>query len=308
LAVSNDGAYDPVVSKRSSGGSRLAWTRFFADTNIYRLGLAGAQPGKPESLIASSFRDVFPQYSPDGKRIVFYSDRSGTHEIWICDASGSGCRQLTTLGAVTSGSPRWSPDGQQIVFDSNKGGLYQVYVVGADGGSPRRLTNPPSASFGGNWSRDGRWIYFGSDRSGGTEVWRMPAAGGTAEQVTHAGGSGPMISPDGKFLYYVKNDFGSGNGLWRAPIGGGEESRVLDSLFRYSYWVTEKGIYYAVSHSNVAGGEVRYLDFATNKTSILAATDETLDLGLTVSPDGLNLLYAQIDYQSANLMLVENFR
>ena len=211
------------------------------------------------------------------------------------------------MGGPVTGSPRWSPDGQQIVFDSNKDGVYQVYVVGSDGGSPRRLTNPPSGSFTANWSLDGRWIYFASNRGGTEEVWKIPTAGGTAQQVTHKGGYGPTVSPDGKFLYYVKDE-GADVSLWRAPLEGGGESRVLDSVNRYSYAVTPKGVYYSVSRRGVAGGLIQFLNFSTGRTSTLATTDKSLDLGLTVSPDGRYLLYAQIDFQSANLMLVENFR
>ena len=66
-----------------SGYSRLAWSQIFRDSNIYRLELPGqpedppAKPATPQVWIASSFRDVFPQYSPNGKAIAFYPRAPG---------------------------------------------------------------------------------------------------------------------------------------------------------------------------------------------------------------------------------------
>jgi serine/threonine protein kinase/Tol biopolymer transport system component len=305
-----DFAGDPAVSRPAGGPSRLAWVHRFFDSNIYRLELFGnaEKAGSRQPLIASSFRDVFPQYSPDGKSIVFYSSRSGTHEIWICQADGSAPRQLTTLGAHTTASPRWSPDGRQVAFDSNKEGIYEVYVVNAEGGSPKRLTDPPSTSFTANWSPDGRWLYFASDRTGSLNIWKMPASGGPAAQVTKNGGSAPAVSPDGKFLYYTKGITGTVSSLWRVALEGGNEAQLVPIIYRYSYAVTGHGIYFAVPVHSGTGGTLEFLDPDSGKRSMIAHVDRNLDLGMTVSPDGRYLLYPQVDYQGANLMMIETFR
>lgn len=87
----------------------------------------------PLKWIASTKTDVNPQYSPDGQRIAFASNRTGNTEVWLCDADGGNQVQLTSFGAH-SASPRWSPDGGRIAFDSNKEGRWQIYVVDAAGG------------------------------------------------------------------------------------------------------------------------------------------------------------------------------
>jgi Tol biopolymer transport system component len=139
-------------------------------------------------LIASTQRDIFPQYSPDGRRIAFYSNRSGSYEIWACDADGSKAAPVTLMKRGTTGSPRWSPDGSTIAFDSNETGRYQVYTVGAEGGKVRQITSGVP-HFGSNWSRDGRWIYFASSEQGNEQVWKIPSQGGDTVQVTRNGGS-----------------------------------------------------------------------------------------------------------------------
>ena len=118
------------------------------------------------------------------------------------DADGSGCFQLTFMGANICGFPRWSPDGTQLVFHSRPKGQAELFLIRSNGGAPRQLTN------GGNniapsWSRDGRWIYYGS-RRGGIQVWKVAVQGGAPIQVTRNGGVIAEESTDGRFLYYGK--------------------------------------------------------------------------------------------------------
>jgi Tol biopolymer transport system component len=112
----------------------------FPSAGIWRLDLQSSRD--PEQFIASSsFRDVFPQYSPDGRRIAFYSNRTGLNQIWTCNSDGTQPVQLTLMTGTTTGTPRWSPDGKWISFDSNSRGNWQIYVVAAGGGMPLPRTS-----------------------------------------------------------------------------------------------------------------------------------------------------------------------
>ncbi|HEX3187452.1 MAG TPA: protein kinase [Pyrinomonadaceae bacterium] len=70
-------------------------------------------------LTIDKYFDRYPRWSPDGKKIVFTSDRSGRYEIWTVDADGTNLRQLTFDSAGDTTFPLWSPDGSQILFHSN---------------------------------------------------------------------------------------------------------------------------------------------------------------------------------------------
>src|SRR5262249_2582353 len=230
----------PSISRQ---GNRLSYMRKWTDTNIWRLELHGpsGETREPVTFVSSTQDEDSPQYSPDGKRVVFCSSRSGTREIWVASADGSNLVQLTFLGATMTGAPRWSPNGQQIAFDSSTGGVYDVYVIDSNGGNPRRLTNHPAVDGVPSYSRDGRWIYFVSWRSGRSEIWKMPAIGGEAIRVTQNGGYTSFESLDGSMLYYTK---GFDSGLWEMPVGGGQETELAKSVERFGFIPAKDGIYF----------------------------------------------------------------
>src|SRR5262249_8532549 len=156
---------------------------------IWRVKLSGlAQQRNPVRLVASTRREINQNYSPDGKNIVFMSNRTGQlFQIWVCDSEGLNQVQITTAG-TECGLPRWSPDGQQIAYNERIGHVTVVSTVTAQGGPPRRLTTGAFDDSVPSWSRDGEWVYFSSNRSGTPQLWKMRLRGGEAVQVTWNGG------------------------------------------------------------------------------------------------------------------------
>jgi Tol biopolymer transport system component len=297
-------AYSPAISRQ---GNRLAYNVSFLDSNIWRLDRSGS----PAKLISSTRQDHSPQFSPDGRRIVFVSDRSGSDEIWVCESDGSHPVQLTFFDGPVNGTPRWSPDSRQIVFDARPAGNADIYVISAEGGKPHPLTQELAHDVMPSWSRDGSSIYFCSNRSGVYQVWKMPAAGGQAVQVTQQGGFEAFESPDGKSLYYTKGR-GSG-GIWQMPVAGGQERQLpelLNAGYRRYWAVQDKGIYF-VSPVSGARAAIRFFSFATHRVTKIGVMEKDPlqgPPGLTVSPDGRSVLYAQADQSISDIMLVENFR
>jgi Tol biopolymer transport system component len=279
---------------------------------IWRLPGRSAPPGKraPEKVVVSSADDVNPDYSPDGRRIAFSSDRSGVENIWICDSDGSNPVQLTSFEKHT-GTPRWSPDGRRIAFDSLEAGDWNIYVIDADGGVPRRLTPEAASDNTATWSRDGRSLFFVSDRSGDPQLWKIPVdGGGGAIQLTRKGAEPfPKASPDGAFVYYAKPSAD----LWRVPVDGGEEIRVLDRAPRDAWTLGRAGVYYA-AFENIDGGRhqratIRYFDFKSRETKELFTKSGLFDWAyLALSPDEQWILYGERPANTSELMLVENFR
>jgi Tol biopolymer transport system component len=296
---------DATTLAISPSGRRLAYARLSHTTNIYRIELSGTagRVGTPQRVAASTRLDYLPDISPDGKRIVFVSTRSGSEEIWVCDADGSNPRQMTSMEGPLTANPRWSPDGGTILFDSRRERSSDLYLLSANGGLPRRLTNHPGYEGQARWSRDGKSIYFISNRSGRFEVYRMPAGGGDPIQFTKNGGTVAFESGDGKWVYLYK-----GRGLWKVPAGGGEESRVLGSLGEdLNFAVVDEGVYF-LSGMQAENVSLKFFDFATGKTKLVVQTAKPSELGLAISPDKRWILFTQIEHLGSDLMLVENFR
>ena len=301
LPFGERGSY-PGISRQGN----LVYTTGEGNVNIWRVNLPMTD-GAAVKLISSSRVDSEPQYSPDGDSIAFVSTRSGSLEIWRCDADGSNPVQLTSLGAPITGRPRWAPDGKSIVFHSDAEGHFDVYVVNADGGAPRRLTSDPSVDASPTWSRNGKWIYFNSRGTGDPQCFKMPARGGPAQVVVSAG-FWCRESPDGS-LFYFSRDWANPS-LWRVPVEGGEEEQVLESSFGGIYEVVEEGVYFVPPSTPEDGFSVAFLRFATGAVERVISLEgqPLLGMGLSVSPDRRSILYSQVEDYQSDIMLVEGFR
>ena len=271
----------------SPAGRRLAYSRSYSDSNIYRIELPdkNGRVGTPQRLIASTRNDYVPEYSPDGKMIAFTSARSGSQEVWVCSADGSKPRQVTFIGGPDVGNSRWSSDGHMLVFDSRREGSSDLYLINADGGPLRRLTSDPGIEMEARWSRDGKWIYFWSDRTGRREVYKMQPGAGAAIQVTKNGGNCAFESPDGKWLYYTKGSSLNDDSIWRIPLDGGAESQVYEGpvSYAYNFVVADDGIYFTKAVKT--GFTLEFIDLQSWKTRTICQVEKRWSYGLSISPD-----------------------
>ena len=114
-------------------------------------------------------------------------------------------------------------------------------------------------------------------------------------------------------MYYTKAD-GVG-GLWRRPPGTGDDREVQVSgpIYRYNFAPTNDGVYFIPRPAPARGDyaapiwRIVYRDSRRDEPIDVVRLERAPDLGLTVSPDGKTLVYAQIDYRGADLQLVEGF-
>jgi Tol biopolymer transport system component len=299
-------AYRPSIPRK---GNLLAYEHASANTGIWQISLKDkAQPlGRPSRIIAArGMINWRPSFSPDGKKIVFESDRLGYSDIWYCDRDGSNCTQLTSLRG-TAGTARWSPDGQHIVFEFQSRHYYDIYVVDVPGGRPRLLPTFPESDNGApNWSRDGKWIYFYSTHEKGPiQLWKAPFQGGTPVRVTKNGGVYGSESYDGRFLYYSKLEQ---PGIWKMPVNGGQEEQILDQpegAWWFNWALSPTGLYF-LSPTGIEKGRIEFFDFATRKRTPIGDVDSSTH-GLALAPDRKSLLYNRNESEDYSIMLVKNF-
>ncbi len=161
----------------------------------------GSQGQTLTRLTYSAGTDAYAAFSPDGRQIVFTSNRDGNNEIYIMDVNGSNLVNLTKNPASDQ-YPSWSPDGQSIVFSTNRDGNDEIYVMAANGSQLTNLTNNPASDtmpyYGilGSYFDRKPMISFVSNRNGNNDIFIMTAEGGNIVNLTNspANDFGPVIS------------------------------------------------------------------------------------------------------------------
>jgi Tol biopolymer transport system component len=172
-----------------------------------------ATGGKATRLTRGIAWDTHPRYSPDGKRILFTSDRSGAENIWYFDMEKKDTVQMTKDRDQNFPSAAWTPDGQYIVY--SKGRLnVQLYMMHKDGGSGTQLISTPAnlKTIDPAVSADGRYIYYSRRIGPWNYNAQMPQyqlgqydrENGKVNTLTSRYGSAftPVLSKDGNWLVY----------------------------------------------------------------------------------------------------------
>ena len=160
-------------------------------------------------LTDDPFRDRRPTFSPDGRHIAFYSNRSGKYEIWTIRPDGSELVQLTNNISPSAWYPIWSPDGNAIVYpDGADNHLIEFTWPPKDVRHqvlPRPQGEPPLSVYA--WSRDGRWLAgsFNTQRANDQGLAVYDIAAKRYERITRSGNS-PAWLPDSRRLLYQVSD------------------------------------------------------------------------------------------------------
>jgi TolB protein len=152
--------------------------------------------------------------SPDGKTLMYHRLVGNFTQIKLLDVASRRSRTLTSSPSQKYDAT-WSRDGKWVVFATNSNGGINVWRIAAAGGEERPLTTGVERIRHFFYSADGRWLYIQPNHR---NIYRMPADGGLRHQVTRFRESSglyieePTISPDGRYLVYVRDNGGSS--LW----------------------------------------------------------------------------------------------
>jgi len=169
-----------------------------------------AEHGVVRNLTESSgIAERFPAWSPDGKWIAYFSDKSGEYELTLRPADGKGGEQtLTQLGPGFRYQPQWSPDSRKIVFIDQ---AMRIWLHDLEAKQTREVDRQLWAyegelrRFAGSWSADSRWFVYAKDQE---QQQTAIAIYDTRERRVHQVTSGfydddqPVFDPDGRYLYY----------------------------------------------------------------------------------------------------------
>ncbi len=146
-----------------------------------------------------------PSWSPDGKWIAYFSDRTGEYELWVMPSNGRGeARKLTDLGPGFRYAPTWSPDSKMISFTDKAGALLLCTV---ESGAVKTIdTDPWANQMSTSWSHDSGWVAYGRADDANAQVclWLYNVASGEKTRVTSPmfDSDGPVFDRKGDFLYF----------------------------------------------------------------------------------------------------------
>jgi dipeptidyl aminopeptidase/acylaminoacyl peptidase len=173
------------------------------NTEVYVMEADGSSP---TNLSNNSAHDGTADWSPDGTKITFSSNRQDNREeVWVMDADGSNPIRLTTQNGSTSA---WSPDGSKITFHSTRDGNAEIYVMNADGSDQTRLTYIAGDDAHPSWSPDGSKTAFSSMRDDNWEIYVMEADGSNPTRLTTTTEGTDWVpdwSPDGAKIAFVSD-------------------------------------------------------------------------------------------------------
>jgi Tol biopolymer transport system component len=283
----------------------LVYSSLQHDRNIWSLDLGTAGWKR---VVGSTGQDASPQYSPDGTRICFRSDRSGDEQLWVSDADGANAVQITNA-AVRPSVGRWSPDGSSIVFNSPQTG--EVYVATAEKpGKPWSIRKTGIQGVHPVFSLDGRSIYAG----GPSAIVRIDVLGGTAERIVQTKSEALALAPDGKYLYFVREP--TDTAIWRVDLANASITKVLDGLLPgcTSCWaLVSDGIHFLGSDKQSFDKQILFFhDFRTSKDRVITTYPEPLwpqgSGPFSISPDAKRLLCVRVEPSNSDVMLVTPFR
>jgi Tol biopolymer transport system component len=173
--------------------------------------------------------DYSGNYSFDGSKIAFISQRAGNDDIWIMPSNGGPATQLTSGPAVDSW-PNWSPDGSQIVYYTWSPASNDIWIVPSTGGDPVLHIADAMAPC---WSPDGTQIAFSSNWSGNGDLWIYNLSDSSFTQMTtHPDDDfNCNWSPDGTKLAFTSTRDGNDD-IWviDLSITNVEETSIIQNV------------------------------------------------------------------------------
>ena len=212
--------------------------------DIYTVPVAG---GKATPITKGIAFDTHPRYSPDGKKILFTSDRSGSENIWFIDTEKKDTVQVTKDKDQNYPSAAWTPDGNYIV--AAKGRLeVKLWIMHKDAGSGVQLNETPGLkTIDPAVSPDGRYVYYSQRIGPWTYNAPMPQyqigvydrdnAKSSTIAARYGSAFTPTLSKDGKWLVYgsryedktglILRDLSTGGEKWLAyPVQRDEQESI----------------------------------------------------------------------------------
>ena len=277
----------------SPTGNSIVYNETSKNSNIWKMDLQN--PENEVLLVSSStLENLVSDISSDGKRILFSSNRTGTHNIWTCNSDGTGQTQLTFFdNQIKSGEATFSSSSDEILI-SFRGS--QAYLKDLTSG---KLTELGDIGINPIWAQNGRDFYLASYPL--PNLYYLSRDGKTKKQITKNLGLYAKLLGD--YLYYFKNF--DQREIWRIKIDGTNDKPILQNIagLGISMWdITSNGIYF---YQNINGSRVlSFFDFESKNIKEIKSIPGAG--AFKIDPQGKYVLYTKSEAGWSDLILVEN--
>lgn len=249
-----------------------------------------------------------PSVSPDGQQLAF----NFQGDIWVSQLNGENPRRLTVHEAYDT-NPIWSHDGKSIAFESDRYGNSDIYVISSKGGIPKRITFHSAPDYLTDYSKSGTLIF--STRRNFVQVERelethiVSDQGGTPKRLMTTVGYDAKLSPNGKYIAFVKGNCritreayrGPANrNIWLYNISNNKYTQLttFDGNDFYPQWGDDSTIFYQSSESGKYNIHKLKIDSNGERTGEIEAITSFRDMGIfsfNLSVNGKDIAMVQGD-------------
>src|SRR5262245_21077343 len=226
------------------GSSGIAWTPdgkivyASAESGNFDIWIVDSDDGAKQQLTADAGRNYYPTASPDGRYVVFNSDRGGVADLWRMDIDGGNLKRLTR--SHDAWYPQYSRDGRSVVYLNESSGQ-TVWKAPIDGAAPLQLTSNDTVAYRLAISRDGKMLAYGTpDEQNRGVIKIIPFDGGPiiktiALPLTTSPEANFVWTPDDRAVIYV-SDIGGVSNVWKQPLDGKAPTQMTDFKSSLILW------------------------------------------------------------------------
>lgn len=226
----SDIVYEQITGDPGAFSARIAFVSVErnGDERQFALEVADSDGANPRTLFRSPKPIMSPDWSPDGRELVYVSFENRRSEVYRQNVETGSRERVASFTGINS-APSWSPDGRYLALSLSRDGAPNIYLMELETGDMRQMTQSSSIETEPVWSPDGETLYFTSDRAGAPQIYALPREGGSPRRLTFESGyaAAATVSPDGRYLVYVHGGDG-GFQLARLDLNDRRVTRLTD--------------------------------------------------------------------------------
>lgn len=248
--------------------------------------------------------DRQPSYSPDGKSVLFSSNRSGNLDLWISNADG-GVKRVTDDGAE-DWDPAFTPDGKKIVWSSGRSGNLEIWAANADGSAAKQISKDGVDAENPTATPDG-WVVYNSFNPKTPGLWKVRLDGTQAKQIVNGRTALPEVSPDGQYVAYLSQSRTANAEIRVARVSDGQDmgfairargTRRTAAILGRARWMPDgKSIAYLAQNDEGINGVfvqnfVPNTDTSATRRPLGGFDRERATESFGIAPDGMTMTVA----------------